>query len=40
MVLDANNFFYALHNGLNHLMVNAGGRTIWQGLKNRQAICS
>lgn len=23
MVLDANNFFYALHNGLNHLMVNA-----------------
>lgn len=23
MVLDANNFFYALHNGLNHLMINA-----------------
>jgi hypothetical protein len=23
MVLDANNFFYALHNGLNHVMVNA-----------------
>ncbi len=23
MVLDGNNFFYALHNGLNHLMVNA-----------------
>ena len=23
MVLDANDFFYALHNGLNHLMVNA-----------------